>query len=186
MRYADSPALDAVYDLVATLYEVDDQPERAMTIAAALLEGGEERSWAAVWWAYGAIHHDLSDEAYARALELLPHVDAMPAARAAALMLQAEIEYTSAVEHGGDPDPARQVELLVEAVGLAPEWPSLHQRVARALHAAGDDERAREHARRAVEARPPTGDPFESAISGESHDRGYVAEELASLGLLQS
>jgi hypothetical protein len=182
VRYADSPALQAAYDQIASLYETEDRPEEAMALAAELLERGEERSWAPVWWAYGAIHHELTDEAYARALELLSHVDASPAARAAALMLQAEIESTSAIEHGGEPDPQRQAELLRAATELEPEWPALRLRLAQALHRT-DPAAAREQARVAAAKlqRPATGDPFESAISGQALHRPYVDEQLREL-----
>src|SRR5215218_3324606 len=101
-----------------------------MAMADELLERGEDRSWASVWWGYGAVHHDLSDEAYDRALDLLCRVDRSADARAAALMLRAEIESAQAIEAGGSPDPQRQAELLSEAVALAPEWPSLRLRLA--------------------------------------------------------
>jgi hypothetical protein len=93
------------YELIAVLYEQEFQEsrsaERAMTIAAALAELGEEQTWASVWWSHGAIHHDLSNGALAKALELLLAVTTAEAARAAALMLRAEIKLTQALDAGG-------------------------------------------------------------------------------------
>lgn len=189
MRYNAVPALDQAYRLIAALYEVEDQPEHAMTIADALVAVGESRSWASVWWAYGAIHFDLSDEAYARALELLAKVDRPSEARAAALMLRAEIESTRAIEANRSPDERRQLELLSEALAHAPGWPNLRVRLARASLAMGDHAAARRHAEIAVErldqADSP-GDPFDSALSGIALDRGYVAQELGLLGLMKT
>jgi len=188
MRYDTVQALDDVYRLIAALYKGEDQPERAMTIANALIALGEDRSWATVWWAYGAIHHDLSDESYQRALKLLEKVNRSSQARAAGLMLRAEIESTSAIEQGDSPEPQRQLTLLAEAVTLAPDWPNLHIRLAYACTAAGDYEGARHHASLALEqledGRPASEDPFERAISGRALDRSYVREELEALGLI--
>lgn len=44
MRYTDAPELDAVYGLIAALYERDDRPADAMTITAALAMLGEGRA----------------------------------------------------------------------------------------------------------------------------------------------
>jgi len=96
MRYSDVPAMDAVYALVAELAEPENpehaRPGEAMVIAYALVELGEDRSWASVWWAYGALHHEMSAEALDTALEFLDRVDHPAEARAAALMLRAEIK----------------------------------------------------------------------------------------------
>jgi hypothetical protein len=184
MKYDDRPDIDSAYRLIASLYESDDDPGRAMTTAETLLERGEARSWASVWWAYGAVHHDLSDEAYAKALDLLAHVQRPDAARAAALMLRAEIESTQAIDAGGSPDARRQAELLSEAVALAPEWPSLRLRLAYPLRDLGQLNASREEACRALELlerAATTGDPFESAISGTALDLDYVAREVESL-----
>lgn len=193
MRYSDSPVLDEAYELIGTLYEIEFQvaanPERAMTIAAALAELGEDRSWASVWWAYGAIHHDLSDEAYERALEMLAKVDASDEARAAALMLRAEIKFTQTVQSEAEPDSREQVELLSEAASLASDWPNLRVRLARALHAAGEEGAARQHAEAAValaERASPSEDPFDIAFTGTGLRSGWAAEELGALGLLSS
>lgn len=191
MRYSDSSHVNGAYELIGTLYEVQYEdptnPERAMTIAAALVDLGEDRSWASVFWAYGAAHHDLSDEACERALELLTRVDASDEARAAALLLRAEIEFTQAVQREADPDPRRQLELLAEATRLAPHWPSLRVRSARASLALGLDDVAHDHAEAAVDllARAaPSHDPFDSAITGMGLSPGWVTEELGALGLL--
>lgn len=186
MRYDDRPDVNATYELIARLFEVEDAAERAMAISGALVELGEDRSWASVWWAYGAVHHDLSDEALARALDLLARVDRSGSARAAALMLRAEIESTQAIQAGGSPDPRQQADLLSEAVAVAPTWPSLRLRLAYPLRELGEIDAARREAQTALEqlARTgPTGDPFEGAISGIALDRDYVAGEVAALGV---
>ncbi len=190
VRYTESPVLNEVYELLAVLFETEfEDPlsaERAMTIAAALGELGEDRSWASVWWAYGAVHHDLSDEALARALELLSKVVAPDSARAAALMLRAEIKFSQAVNAGDEPNPREQVELLSEASKLAPDWPSIRVRLARALHDANRNDLAREQAEAAtafVEPSPSV-DPFDTAISGRGLRPGWAHDELNALGLL--
>ncbi len=192
MRYSPSTAINEAYNLISHLYVTEFQDAksspRAMTIAAALAELGEDRSWASVWWAYGAIHYDLSDEAYARALELLGKVDASDEARAAALMLRAEIKFTQAIQRDAEPDGQEQVELLAEAVALAPEWPLLRVRLARALHSLGKDEAARRHAEAAItltRRAKPSDDPFETAITGNGLRRGWADDELAALQLLR-
>ncbi|MFN8149662.1 MAG: hypothetical protein U0R24_00860 [Solirubrobacterales bacterium] len=192
MKYSDSKFLQAVYELIGTLYvtefRVARNPERAMAISAALVELGEDRSWASVWWAYGAINHDLRDQACERALVLLAKVEAPEQACAAALMLRAEIRFTQAIQSGDEPDQIEQAELLSEAVALAPDWPNLCARLARALHAAGDEQAARRHAMRAValmeQAGPPE-DPFDTAFTGTGLQSGWAAEELGALGLLR-
>jgi hypothetical protein len=190
VRYSDIPAFDAVYALVAQLSEPDDpgqaRLEEAMIIAAALVELGEDRSWASVWWAYGALHYELSDEALDRALELLARVDRPANARAAALMLRAEIKYTQAAYSRSDPSPIEQRALLDQAVSLAPEWPALRLRLARASKAAGDEPAARNHAAAALTllaSGHATPDPFDSAITGRNLDSTYVSQELEALGL---
>lgn len=157
-----------------------------MTIADALVALGEDRSWASVWWAYGAIHHDLSNEAYERALDLLGRVDASDEARAAALMLRAEIEATAAYESQRPPDHRRQSELLTRAVELAPDWPNLHLRLAHASAASGDMEAAQHHGAIAAcqfAESPTSDDPFDVALSGTGLDKSYVSSELRSLGV---
>jgi hypothetical protein len=193
MRYSESDALNEAYELIGTLYETEFQAaansERAMTIAAALAELGEDRSWASVWWAYGAIHHDLRDEAYNRALVMLAKVDASDEARAAALMLRAEIKFTQAVQGGSEPASQEQVELLLPAANLVPDWPNLRVRLARALHAVGEDDAAREHAEAAValaERARLSNDPFDVAFTGTGLRPGWAADELDALGLLSS
>lgn len=189
MRYHPVAAVNAAYELVANLYERDDRQADAMTIAGALLELGEERSWASVWWAYGAIHHELSDDALASAQALLAGVDGEALCRAAALMLQAEVETTVAAQHGEEPPHAKHYAMLREAIALAPDWPSLHVRIARAAASVGDMSEASLHARRAValiEELGPSDDPFDSAISGRDLSTSYVIEELRDLGLLSS
>lgn len=191
MRYDDLPALDNAYQLIATLYAIEFQAsysaERAMTIASALGELGEDRSWASVWWAYGVIHHDLSDEGFERALDLLVRVDRSREARAAALMLHTEIQLTQAIYRDARPDQDEQVRLLAEAVALAPGWPNLRVRLARALLSAGDMESAREHAEAAVTlARAErSDDPFDIAITGKGLRPGWASDELKSLGLVR-
>jgi tetratricopeptide (TPR) repeat protein len=188
MRYDSAPALEDVYQLIAALYEDEDQAEWAMIIADALVALGEDRSWASVWWAYGVIHHDLSDSSYKRALELLEKVDRSSESCAAALMLRAEIESTRAIERADSPEPRRQFELLSQAVDLAPDWPNLHLRMAHACVALGDEESARRHAWLALEQldeQRVSKDPFDSALSGGLLDKSYVREELGALGLPQ-
>jgi hypothetical protein len=185
VRYSDLAEVDAAYALIARLYEPDDpseaRPDEALVIAAALVGLGERRSWASVWWAYGALHHELSDEALARADELLGDVREPDEARAAALMLRAEIRFTQAVYAESSPSPDEQRRLLQDAVALAPGWPSLHLRLARACRDAGDDRAAAAHATRALELHRPSDDPFDSAISGHNLDRDYLASEAEQL-----
>lgn len=57
--------------------------DEAMIVAEALIGCGEARSWASVWWAYAALHCDMSDEALRKALDLLARVDRPSEARAA-------------------------------------------------------------------------------------------------------
>lgn len=191
MKYSERAALDHVYELLAEMLEPADpnraQPGPAMTIAAALVELGEDRSWASVWWAYGAIHHDLSDGALEQASQLLDRVERPQEARAAALMLQAQIRYSQAVYAESTPSAAEQCALLQEAVELAPGWPELRVRLARACQAIGDQPAAKEHGARAfalLADTGTTGDPFDDAISGLNLDRDYVTNELAGLGLV--
>jgi hypothetical protein len=189
VRYSAIPAVNAVYELVAVLFVVEFQDiksaERAMTVSWALAELGEDRSWASVWWAYGAVHHDLSDEAFERALTLLAKVDASPEARAAALMLWAEIRFTQTTYSDADVDRDEQVKVLTEAASLVPTWPSLRVRLARALTSVGDVQSARAHAKAAIAltAKEPSGDPFDVAITGRGLRSGWADEELRSLGL---
>lgn len=189
MRYSDIQSINATYELIATLYasEFHDMAsaERAMTISLALAELGEARSWAGVWWAYGAIHHDLSDEAFDRAIEMLNRVDSSPPARAAALMLTAEIRMTQAAYRDEDPDQAAQIELLTEAAKLAPDWPSVRVRLARALVAVGNAEAARTHADAALALMPsePSTNPLDVTLTGGGLRSGWVADELRGLGL---
>jgi tetratricopeptide (TPR) repeat protein len=191
MRYSDSTALEKAYELIATLYAIEfqasDSAERAMTISAALGELGEDRSWASVWWAYGVIHHDLSDEGFARALELLARVDRPAEARAAALMLRAEIKLTQAVYRDAEPDDDEQVTMLSEAAKLAPDWPNVRVRLARALCSAGEVESARAHAEAAVAfaGAERSDDPFDIAITGMGLRPGWASDELKVLGLLR-
>lgn len=186
MRYDAREDVNAAYELIAELFEVEDAHKRAMVISGALVELGEDRSWASVWWAYGAVHHDLSDQAYARALDLLARVDRSEDARAAALMLIAEIESTRAIGAGDSPDPRRQAELISDAVALAPQWPSLRLRLAYPLRELGQLDASRREAQAALnqlDRAAPTGDPFESAISGLTLDREYVAAEVKAFGV---
>ncbi len=191
MKYSERPALDHVYASLAEMLEPADpnraQPKLAMTIASALAELGEDRSWASVWWAYGAVRHDLSDSALEQAFQLLDRVERPKEARAAALMLRAQVRYSQAVYAEATPDASEQHALLQEAVELAPGWPELRVRLARACKTIGDELAAKEHAARAVELLAevaPTDDPFDAAISGLSLDRAYVTKELEGLGLL--
>ena len=190
MRYSNSPELDAVYGLVASWSRPDDPDQarldEAMTVAGALASLGEDRSWASVWWAYGALHYEMSDEALDRSLVLLARVDHPDCACAAALMLQAEIEYASAVYAESEPSHAKQRDLLARAVSLAPDWPALRLRLARASKAVGDEADARDHGARVVALleREATLDPFDSAITGRNLDRDYVRRELEMLGVV--
>jgi len=116
MKYSDDSAINAVYTsslscpkptIRSRLVWISDGDQRGA------VELGEDRSWASVWWAYGALHHELSDEALVRALELLVRVDRSADARAAALMLQAAIKVAQAAYAESDSPP---VEL--EALGV--------------------------------------------------------------------
>jgi hypothetical protein len=157
-----------------------------MTIAVALVSLGEDRSWASVWWAYGALHYKMSDEALDRALDLLARVDHSDSACAAALMLRAEIQCAKAVYAESEPSQAEQRDLLARAVLLAPDWPRLRLRLARASKAVGDEAKAREHGAHAIAllATDPTTDPFDSAITGRNLDRAGVRRELETLGVV--
>jgi hypothetical protein len=188
MRYSPDASIDAVYRLLARLAAPEDPAEvrldEVMIVADALIACGHHRSWASVWWAYAAVHYDMSDEALERAWGLLAAVDAPTEARAAALMLQAEIKMTQAAYASADPAPAEQHALLEEAASLAPEWPSVRLRLARAAKSDGHDAKAREHASAALallRQGGSTDDPFDSAISGRNLDQGYVEREVAAL-----
>jgi tetratricopeptide (TPR) repeat protein len=191
VRYSEVPALNAAYELIANLFEpsagpAEARPEEAMTISRALVELGEGRSWASVWFAYGALHHDLSDEALSRALELLAQVEGPAECKAAALMLDAEVRYSLAVYSETEPSHSDQVALMAEAVALVPNWPNLHVRLAREHLATGDRERAINHAREAMrllEQRESGTKPFDS-ISGHSLSVDHVRAEFSELGLL--
>ncbi len=138
-----------------------------------------------MWWAYGALHHDLSDEALRRALDLLGRVNDPDEARAAALMLRAEIKGTQAAYADTDPPATEQRSLLHEAVTVAPAWPRLRLRLARACMSDGEQASSREHATRALallRETQPTDDPFDTAITGDNLDRDYVEREAAALG----
>lgn len=189
MRYSLDAPLDAAYTLLARLAAPQDPDEarldEVMTVADALIGCGEDRSWANVWWAYAALHYDMSDEALERAVSLLARVETTSEARPAALMLQAEIKMTQAAYAAADPSPAEQRSLLEEAVALAPEWPSLRLRLARAYKSEGHASKAQENAARALallRESDPSDDPFDSAITGRSLDREYVEREVAALG----
>jgi hypothetical protein len=190
MRYSTDESLHAVYTLIARLSEPYDPDkarlDEAMTVADGLIACGEDRSWASVWWAYGALHYEMSDEALERGLHLLARVDRPAEARAAALMLQAEIKMTQAAYSQSDPSPQEQRVLLEEAASLAPDWPSLQLRLARACKFDGQEEAALDHATQALsllKEAAPTADPFDSAITGRSLDRDYVEREVAALGV---
>jgi hypothetical protein len=189
MKYSDMVGLDALYALIAGFAAPEDPGEArfedAGVIASGLLDLGEDRSWASVWLAYRALHHEMSDQALARALEFLLRVDHPAEARAAALMLIAEITNTRAVYAQTDPSHGEQRALLAEAVTLAPDWPALRLRLARACKAVGADDEARAQARaaRALLASPPTEDPFDTAITGRNFNRAYVERELETFGL---
>lgn len=188
MRYSPDPSLNAKYAHLATLAAPENPDEarldEVMTMAGALIGRGEDRSWASVWWAYAALHYDMSDEALERASDLLARVEMPAEARAAALMLQAEIKMTQAAYAAKDPMAEEQRSLLKEAVALAPDWPSLRLRLARAHKADGEASEASENARRALallRESEPSDDPFDSAITGRNLERGYAERELAAL-----
>lgn len=190
MRYSADGALDAAYELIARLSEPDDPDDarldEAMTVADGLIACGEDRTWASVWWAYAALHYEMSDEALHRALGLLARVDRPAEARAAALMLQAEIKMMQAAYAQTGPSAPEQRSLLEGAASLAPDWPSLQLRLARAYKLDGQDSAALEHAMQAlslVQGAMPTADPFDSAITGRNLDRDYVEREVAALGV---
>jgi len=191
VRYSEVPALNATYKLIANLFEPSAgpaaaRPAEAITICLALVELGEDRSWASVWFAYGALHHDLSDEALNHALELLARVEGPADCKAAALMLDAEVRYSLAVYSETEPSHSDQVALMAKAVALVPTWPNLHIRLAREYLATGERERAINHAREAIrllERRESGAKPFDS-ISGHSLSIDHVRSELSELGLL--
>lgn len=190
MRYSADGALNSVYTLIARLSEPSDPDDarldEAMTIADGLIACGEDRSWASVWWAYSAQHYEMSDEALGRALDLLARVERPAEARAAALMLRAEIKMTQAVYSQSDPSPSEQRAWLEEAASLAPDWPSLQLRLARACKSDGQESAALEHATRALsllKEAVPSDDPFDSAITGRNLDRDYVQREVDAIGV---
>ncbi len=190
MTYSTDRSLNAVYKLIARLSEPDDPDDarldEAMTIADGLIACGEDCSWASVWWAYAVQHYDMSDEALERALDLLERVDRPAEARAAALMLRAEIKMTQAAYSQSDPSPSEQRTLLEEAASLAPDWPSLHLRLARACKSDGQESAALEHGTQALsllEESTPSADPFDSAITGRNLDHDYVKRELDAIGV---
>lgn len=188
MIYSADTAIDAVYQLLARLAAPespdDARLDEVMIVADALIACGEDRSWASVWWAYAALHYDMSDEALERAAELLARVDRPSEARAAGLMLRAEIQMTQSAYASTSPSSAEQHLLLAEAVSLAPQWPSLRLRLARAAKSDGQEARAREHANAALALlrdSAPTDDAFDSAITGRNLDRAYLELEVAAL-----
>jgi hypothetical protein len=184
VEYSERPPLEAVYKLLARLSAPWDPGEarldEAMVVADALIELGDARSWASVWWSYGALHHDLGNEALARGAELLSRVDRPDSARAAALMLLAEIRETQAIWGDEEDDHHEERALLERAVALAPEWPALHLRLARACRDVGDAGAAARHATRALELHRPSTEPFD-ALTGHSLNRDYLVREVASL-----
>ena len=191
MKYSPDPQLDAEYARLAQLAEPqnpdDARLDEVMAAADALIARGEDRSWASVWWAYAALHHDMSDEALARAFDLLARVETTSEARAAALMLQAEIRMAQAAYAAEDPAAEEQQSLLEKAVALMPDWPSLRLRLARAYKADGHESQAADNARRVLTLLRDSGrsdDPFDSAITGRNLDRDYVEREVAALGAL--
>jgi Flp pilus assembly protein TadD len=130
------------------------------------------------------VNYDLSNEAYARALELVARVDRSDAARAAALMLTAEIEMKAAFWQDRPVDRARQVELLTRALELAPDWPDLHARLAYALVQVGRRDEARPHAGAALAGMcddPLAADPFDQLITGVAFVRDVVASDMEEL-----
>jgi hypothetical protein len=188
MRYSPDDRFDRVYKLLARLAAPDDPDDarldEVMIVADAQIACGQDRSWASVLWAYAALHYDMSDEALERAAELLGRVTEPAEARAAALMLQAEVKMTQAAYASTDPSPAEQRLLLEEAVSLAPQWPALRLRLARAAKSEGQAAEAREHAAAALALlrdSGPTDDPFDSAITGRNLDPAYVEREVAAL-----
>lgn len=192
MRYSENGTIDAAYALIADMIApatLDEaQPQSAMTVAAALMELGERDSWATVWWAYGALNHDLSDAALQSAMETLGDVVRPRLARAAALMLKAQTAYTLAIRSERPPATDEQRQLLEAAFELAPTWPELRVRLARACKESGDEAAAREHAARALEGLRigPPADPFDAAISGWNLDPEYVRAEFEELGLISA
>ncbi|MFT4049169.1 MAG: hypothetical protein QM648_04940 [Solirubrobacterales bacterium] len=109
-------AKESTYLQIIRMYDVSDldNPSRAMKLAEELIARGETDTWASVWWAYGAIHYDLGDEALEAALGKLATVSEPVGARAAALLLTAEIESTIAIQFGGRPEAERQLSFLAQ------------------------------------------------------------------------
>jgi len=190
MRYSDNPPLDAVYDLLARLSAPRNPDEQrldeVMIVADALIASGQDRTWASVWWGYAALHYDMSDDALRRAAHLLRDVDGPREARAAALMLRAEIMMTQASYGLVSPSPSEERSLLEVAVSLEPTWLSLHMRLARALKTEGQDAKAHRHGAEVLALLnrfSSTQDPFDSAFTGRNYDHSYVKQEVTKLAL---
>ncbi len=151
-----------------------------MRLSEELVEAGDGGTWASVWWAYGAIHYELTRESYDLALIRLAEVVDPGYAVAASLMLTAEIELTRAIESKEKVDNDRQVDLLAQARAFAPDWPSIHLRMAYPLREIGKAAEAKAEIALAVQLLPnvPSQDPFDVCISGRGTDRNYVLAEL--------
>jgi hypothetical protein len=180
--------MNGVYEVLAKLAAPEDPAavrlNEVMVIADALITCGEDRSWPSVWWAYAALHYDMRDEALDRAIGLLESVEHPTEAVAAALMLRAEIKMTQAAYASTDPSAVEQESLLERAVALAPKWPALRLRLARAAKAGGHEGLAAEHGAAAlalIRELGPSPDPFDSAITGRNLDYSYVEGEVATL-----
>lgn len=179
--------IESTYALIARLFDIRDLDDsaHAMELATGLVECGERGTWADVWWAYGAIHHDLSDEALEAAHMRLGAVDHPEDAQAAALMLTAEIEATMDIQNGKSPDPVRQVDLLSRARDLQPDWPAVHLRLAYPLRELERADDAKREARAALNlARRPIDSPtpVDVFFAGFGLDSGYLYDEARKFG----
>lgn len=165
MIYDERPSIDATYRQIAEWFEEPGDPSTGMLVSDALIELGEADSWASVWWSYGAVHYDLTDEAYARAIDLLAGVVRSAAARAAALVLRAEVAFTAANEQRRPQDIPAQIEMLREAAALRPDWPAPCLRLARALAQGGRDAEANNEVQRLTELVANAEAPSRASIS---------------------
>ena len=189
MRYHENPRVDALLRLAGSEALRDTTAEglpNSLTITAALIELLEDRAWATIWWAYGALHHLLDDESLDRAQDLLKDVRGSAEARAASLIMRAATLHTLATHQGVDPDEVLQLRLLEEAVTVAPDWPAVHIMLAESHNSLGARTEAARHASRALELlAEPAGEelePFEVAIARMGVATSFIREHLVDLG----
>lgn len=180
--------LETTYELIGRLYAVDDLDDSgaAMQLSRDLIERGNSNSWASVWWAYGALNFDLSDEAWDEALRLLSRVDHPPEAQGAAKMLTAAVEATISIYSGAAADPERQVALHKEALSFCPDWPKIHLLLGQYLRKMGRDTEAKAAIARAIDlVRRDHGnlDVVDRTFAGYDMSNQYLRDTARDFGI---